>query len=54
MVAADDIEKEIRRLTDRGGTILLDIRMPGGRHGAYIDMHAGGIILKMFQKNPKQ
>jgi hypothetical protein len=52
MVAVDDIEKEIKRLTDKGCTVLLDIRMPGGRHGAYIDLHAGGIILEMFQKRP--
>jgi hypothetical protein len=50
MVVVDDIEKEIKRLTDKGCTILLDIRMPGGRHGAYIDLHAGGIIVEMFQK----
>ena len=54
MVAVDDIEKEIKRLTDKGCTILLDIRMPGGRHGAYIDLHAGGIIVEMFQKRPGQ
>jgi CheY-like chemotaxis protein len=29
MVTVDDIEKEIRRLTDKGCTLLLDIRMPG-------------------------
>jgi hypothetical protein len=50
MVVVDDIEKEIKRLTDKGCTVLLDIRMPGGLHGAYIDLHAGGIILEMFQK----
>ena len=53
MVAVDDIEKEIKRLTDKGCTVLLDIRMPGGHHGAYIDLHAGGIIVEMFQKRPK-
>jgi ATP adenylyltransferase len=53
MVAVDDIEKELKRLTDKGCTILLDIRMPGGRHGAYIDLNAGGIIVEMFQKNPE-
>jgi hypothetical protein len=52
MVAVDDIEKEIKRLTDKGCTLLLDIRMPGGIHGAYIDLHAGGIIVEMFQKRP--
>jgi methylmalonyl-CoA/ethylmalonyl-CoA epimerase len=52
MVSVDDIEKEIKRLTDKGCTILLDIHMPGGRHGAYIDIHAGGIVLEMFQKRP--
>jgi methylmalonyl-CoA/ethylmalonyl-CoA epimerase len=52
MVAVDDIEKEIKRLTDKGCTVLLDIRMPGGHHGAYIDLHAGGIIIEMFQKRP--
>ena len=52
MVTVDDIEKEIKRLTDKGCTVLLDIRMPGGLHGAYIDLHAGGIILEMFQKQP--
>jgi 4-hydroxyphenylpyruvate dioxygenase-like putative hemolysin len=51
MVMVNDIEKEIQRLTDRGGcTLLLDIRMPDGTHGAYIDLHAGGIIVEMFQK----
>jgi len=50
MVTVDDIEKEIKRLTDKGCTVLLDIRMPGGLHGAYIDLHAGGIIVEMFQK----
>ncbi len=50
MVTVDDIEKEIKRLTDKGCTLLLDIRMPGGVHGAYIDLHAGGIIVEMFQK----
>jgi methylmalonyl-CoA/ethylmalonyl-CoA epimerase len=50
MVMVDDIEKEIQRLTDKGCTLLLDIRMPGGVHGAYIDLHAGGIIVEMFQK----
>ena len=54
MVAVDDIEMEIKRLTDKGCTVLLDIRMPGGLHGAYIDLHAGGIIIEMFQKRPKQ
>jgi len=53
MVAVDDIEKEIKRLTDKGCTVLLDIRMPGGHHGAYIDLHAGGIIVEMFQKRLK-
>jgi methylmalonyl-CoA/ethylmalonyl-CoA epimerase len=52
MVAVDDIEREIKRLTDKGCTVLLDIRMPGGIHGAYIDLHAGGIIVEMFQKRP--
>ena len=50
MVTVDDIEKEIKRLTDKGCTVLLDIRMPGGLHGAYIDLHAGGIIVEMFQR----
>ena len=50
MVSVDDIEKEIKRLTDKGCTLLLDIRMPGGIHGAYIDLHAGGIIVEMFQQ----
>ena len=50
MVAVDDIETEIKRLTDKGCTVLLDIKMPGGRHGAYIDLNAGGIILEMFEK----
>jgi 4-hydroxyphenylpyruvate dioxygenase-like putative hemolysin len=54
MVAVDDIEMEIKRLTDKGCTVLLDIRMPGGQHGAYIDLHAGGIIIEMFQKTPNQ
>ena len=54
MVAVDDIEEEIKRLTDKGCTVLLDIRMPGGLHGAYIDLHAGGIIIEMFQKKPNQ
>ena len=52
MVIVDDIEKEIKRLTDKGCTVLLDIHMPGGAHGAYIDLHAGGIIVEMFQKSP--
>ncbi len=52
MVVVDDIEKEIKRLTDKGCTVLLDIHMPGGHHGAYIDLHAGGIIVEMFQKRP--
>lgn len=50
MIAVDDVEKELKRLTDKGCTILLDIHMPGGRHGAYVDLHAGGIIVEMFQK----
>ncbi len=54
MIAVDDIEKEIKRLTDKGCTVLLDIRMPGGRHGAYVDLNAGGIIVEMFQKRPGQ
>ena len=54
MIAVDDIEKEINRLTDKGCTVLLDIHMPGGRHGAYIDLNAGGIIVEMFQKRPGQ
>jgi methylmalonyl-CoA/ethylmalonyl-CoA epimerase len=54
MVVVDDIEKEIKRLTDKGCTVLLDIRMPGGHHGAYIDLHAGGIIIEMFQKSSNQ
>jgi len=52
LVTVDDIEKEIKRLTDKGCTVLLDIRMPGGRHGAYIDLNAGGIILEMFEHGP--
>lgn len=52
MIAVDDIENEIKRLTEKGCTVLLDIRMPGDLHGAYIDLHAGGIILEMFQKRP--
>lgn len=51
MVTVDDIEKEIKQLTDKGCTLLLDIRLPGGIHGAYIDLHAGGIIVEMFQKD---
>ena len=54
MVTVDDIEKEIRRLTDKGCTLLLDIRLPGGVHGAYVDLHASGIIVEMFQKRPDQ
>jgi hypothetical protein len=54
MVVVDDIEKEIKRLTDKGCTVLLDIHMPGGLHGAYIDLHAGGLIVEMFQKGPNQ
>lgn len=54
MVVVDDIEKEIKRLTDKGCTLLLDIRMPGGVHGAYIDLHAGGIVVEMFQNRPDQ
>jgi len=54
MVTVDDIEKEIQRLTDKGCTLLLDIRMPGGIHGAYIDLHAGGIIVEMFQAGTDQ
>ena len=50
MVMVDDIEKEIKRLTDKGCTLLLDIHMPDGTHGAYIDLNAGGIIVEMFQK----
>jgi hypothetical protein len=52
LVTVDDIEKEIKRLTAKGCTVLLDIRMPGGRHGAYIDLNAGGIILEMFEHGP--
>jgi hypothetical protein len=52
LITVDDIEKEIKRLTDKGCTVLLDIRMPGGRHGAYIDLNAGGIILEMFEQGP--
>ncbi len=52
LVTVADIEKEIKRLTDKGCTVLLDIRMPGGRHGAYIDLNAGGIILEMFEQGP--
>jgi methylmalonyl-CoA/ethylmalonyl-CoA epimerase len=54
MIAVDDVESEIKRLTEKGCTVLLDIHMPGGRHGAYIDLHAGGIIIEMFQKRPNQ
>jgi methylmalonyl-CoA/ethylmalonyl-CoA epimerase len=54
MIAVDDVESEIERLTEKGCTVLLDIHMPGGRHGAYIDLHAGGIIIEMFQKRPNQ
>ena len=52
MISVDDIEAEIKRLTEKGCTLLLDIHMPGGRHGAYIDLNAGGIILEMFEKRP--
>lgn len=51
MVTVDDIEKELKRLTDKGCTLLLDIRMPNGVRGAYVDLHAGGIIVEMFQEN---
>jgi methylmalonyl-CoA/ethylmalonyl-CoA epimerase len=51
MVTVDDVEKEIRRLTEKGCTLLLDIRMPNGVRGAYVDLHAGGIIVEMFQAN---
>ena len=54
MVVVDNIEKEIKRLTDKGCTLLLDIRMPGGIHGAYVDLNAGGIIVEMFQNRPDQ
>lgn len=50
MVNVDDVEKEIKRLLDKGCTMLLDIHMPGGRHGAYIDLNAGGIIVELWQK----
>ena len=52
MVTVDDIEKEINRLTEKGCTLLLDIRMPNGIHGAYIDLNAGGIIVEMFERQP--
>lgn len=52
MVTVDDIEKELKRLTDKGCTLLLDIRMPNGVRGAYVDLHAGGLIVEMFQENP--
>ena len=54
MVVVDDIESEIKQLTDKGCTLLLDIHMPGGIHGAYIDLNAGGIIVEMFQREPNQ
>jgi hypothetical protein len=50
MINVDDVEKEIKRLIDKGCTMLLDIHMPGGRHGAYIDLNAGGIIVELWQK----
>jgi hypothetical protein len=50
MISVDDVEKEIKRLLDKGCTMLLDIHMPGGRHGAYIDLNAGGIIVELWQK----
>jgi len=50
MINVDDVEKDIKRLLDKGCTMLLDIRMPGGRHGAYIDLNAGGIIVELWQK----
>lgn len=50
MIAVDDLEKEIKRLTDKGCTVLLDARFPGGGHIAYIDLNAGGIIVELAQK----
>lgn len=50
MINVDDVDREIKRLVDKGCTMLLDIRMPGGRHGAYIDLNAGGIIIELWQK----
>jgi methylmalonyl-CoA/ethylmalonyl-CoA epimerase len=50
MIAVDDLEKETKRLTDKGCTVLLDARFPGGGHITYIDLNAGGIIVEFTQK----
>lgn len=50
MIAVDDLEKETKRLVEKGCTVLLDARFPGGGHITYIDLNAGGIIIEFTQK----
>ena len=50
MVAVDDFDKEVARLTKKGAVELLRAKFPGGRGVAYLDLNVGGIIVELIQK----
>jgi methylmalonyl-CoA/ethylmalonyl-CoA epimerase len=50
MFAVDDFEKTVTQLTEKGATILLRAKFPGGGGVAYVDLGIGGIIFELVQK----
>ena len=45
----DDLEEEIKRLTARGGRIVLRSRFKGGGGVAYLDLDAADLIVELVQ-----
>ncbi len=50
MFAVDDFEKTVAQLVEKGATILLRAKFPGGGGVAYVDLGIGGIIFELVQK----
>ncbi len=50
MFAVDDLEKTIAHLEEKGVTVLLRAKFPGGRGVAYMDFGAGNIVVELSQK----
>jgi catechol 2,3-dioxygenase-like lactoylglutathione lyase family enzyme len=50
MFSVDNFEKTVTGLIEKGATILLRAKFPGGGGVAYVDMGIGGIIFELVQK----
>ncbi len=53
MVAVDDFTAEFERMVQKGATVLLHAKFPA-RELAYLDLHAGGLIIELVQKREGQ